>query len=567
MSTQEILSPSAIENQGSPSTTVVLGFESVGKTQLLASLVKKLPQPENFQGSTLACETYRDGDLRWTDMPGLYRETETATAKAALEELETATRVALVVRADRACEELKVLLPLVHGRAGMVILTFADKLAEGVDREEGRRHLQLALGVPVLAVDARNLATDEVSLLRAVASRPIESAPKFAPTVDLRNEEIFPSVSEAPGIIERVVSQPLVALVLLFLPAAVAVVNSNRFADWLYDPVASLLDPILIRIAQWPEWISALLGGDYGLFAMFPFLLLYAVPTIVIFSGILAIYKSTGLIDRLSVALHPWLRPFGIGGRDLVRVVMGFGCNVPAVVATRACHQCSRGACVSAISFGSACSYQLPATLAVFAAAGMASMSLVYLAVLALTTLVYLRFTTAKILRETTNRVLLPESNPLHRPSWSGVWREMAGTLQQFFTMALPVFIVICFVAAAMSQLGVLDWLAKVLTPVMSLFHLPGDAATAVVLGSIRKDGLAIGLLDSDWGALKVAIETPAQVLTAVYLAGVLLPCLVTLFTIGKEMSWKFATRLCLRQMAWAAGFSLIIAWVGWLVY
>ena len=114
--------------------------------------------------------------------------------------------------------------------------------------------------------------------------------------------------------------------------------------------------------------------------------------------------------------------------------------------------------------------------------------------------------------------------------------------------------------------MGVLDWLATILTPVMSIFNLPGDAATAVVLGSIRKDGLAIGLLDSDWGTLKVAIETPAQVLTAVYLAGVLLPCLVTLFTIGREMSWKFATQLCLRQMAWAAGFSFMIAWVGALI-
>ena len=103
---------------------------------------------------------------------------------------------------------------------------------------------------------------------------------------------------------------------------------------------------------------------------MLPFLLLYALPTVVVFTVLIEIYKSTGLIDRLSYALHPWLKPFGLGGRDLVRVVMGFGCNVPAVVATRSALSCSRCTCVSAISFGSACSYQLPATLAVFAASG-----------------------------------------------------------------------------------------------------------------------------------------------------------------------------------------------------
>ncbi len=67
---------------------------------------------------------------------------------------------------------------------------------------------------------------------------------------------------------------------------------------------------------------------------------------------------------------------------------------------------------------------------------------------------------------------------------------------------------------------------------------------------------------------MKVALATPAQVLTAVYLAGVLLPCLVTLCTIAREMRWKFALWLCGRQMAWAAGFSLLIAWIGeWILH
>jgi Fe2+ transport system protein B len=101
----------------------------------------------------------------------------------------------------------------------------------------------------------------------------------------------------------------------------------------------------------------------------------------------------------------------------------------------------------------------------------------------------------------------------------------------------------------------------------MALFSLPGEAATAIALGSIRKDGIAIGLLDDDWGALKVGLENPAQVLTAVYLAGVLLPCLVTLYTIGKEMRWAFAAKLCLRQMAWASAFALAIAWIGTLFF
>ena len=56
------------------------------------------------------------------------------------------------------------------------------------------------------------------------------------------------------------------------------------------------------------------------------------------------------------------------------------------------------------------------------------------------------------------------------------------------------------------------------------------------------------------------------QLLTAVYLAGVLLPCLVTCLTIAREQGHRFALRLVGRQAAAAAGFSALLAWGGvWL--
>lgn len=73
----------------------------------------------------------------------------------------------------------------------------------------------------------------------------------------------------------------------------------------------------------------------------------------------LAISFQGSRID--SQTLHPLLRPFGLSGRDLVRVMMGFGCNVPAVISTRSCSGCTRQTCISAIAFGSACSYQIAA--------------------------------------------------------------------------------------------------------------------------------------------------------------------------------------------------------------
>jgi len=358
-------------------------------------------------------------------------------------------------------------------------------------------------------------------------------------------------------------ANPVMALVLLFTPAVFSIINANSFADWLYDPLLNWLSPLLEFIGRWPALWSALFGGDYGLVAMLPFLLLYALPTVLVFAVILSVYRSTGVIDLISTQLHPYLKHVGISGQDLVRVVMGFGCNVPAVVSSRGCDQCSRGACISAISFGAACSYQLPATFAVFSAAGYPEMGLCYLLLLTLTTLIYLRFTTPKAVRFANRLKTQTFRTTIQKPNGRQVWADLVENFQDFIVTAFPIFVVICFGAALLDWTGVLSMFTKALSPVMGLFNLPGEAATAVVLGSVRKDGIAIGLLNQEEGILRVALETPVQALTAVYLAGVLLPCIVTVTTIVKEMRWKFALLLCGKQMLWASAFSLMIAWGG----
>ena len=132
---------------------------------------------------------------------------------------------------------------------------------------------------------------------------------------------------------------------------------------------------------------------------MLPFLLLYALPTVLVFTVLIEVYKSTGLMDLFSCALHSWLKPFGLGGRDLVRVVMGFGCNVPAVVATGSSSGCSGAPASLRSPLVQFARYQLPATLAVFAASGVLWLGPVYLVVLALTTLIYIRMTAPAALR------------------------------------------------------------------------------------------------------------------------------------------------------------------------
>jgi len=357
--------------------------------------------------------------------------------------------------------------------------------------------------------------------------------------------------------------RPLLALLLLLAPAWVAVDTANRLADRI-DPFVRVASGTLAGwLASWPEPLREILAGDYGFFTMGPLLFVWATPVVALHALLMGAYRGSGLLDRLTNAVDSWIRPFHMTGHDLARVVMGFGCNVPAVISARSSPSCSRGVCVSAIAFGSACSYQLGATLAVFAAAGRSGLTVIYLLYLGATTLAYSRFFAPRISGTARSPFPLPtkEARALTWPSPGTVWLEARGVIREFFRAALPIFFLITAVASTLHWLNALEALSVFFEPAMALFRLPAEAALAVVLASVRKEGI---LLLAEPG---VATSLSAvQLLTAVYLAGVLLPCLVTCLTIVREQGRAFALRLMGRQAMAAAGFSALLAWGGvWL--
>ncbi|MYD15408.1 MAG: hypothetical protein F4X00_17630 [Gemmatimonadetes bacterium] len=359
----------------------------------------------------------------------------------------------------------------------------------------------------------------------------------------------------------RSVPGPFLALLLLLAPAWAAVAAATRLAERIDSWVRALTDPLAGLLTSWPQPFAEILAGDYGFVTMGPLLLVWATPVVVFHALLMGAYKASGLLDRLTTAMNPWLRPFGMTGRELARVVMGFGCNVPAVIGARSSPACARGACVSAIAFGSACSYQLGATLAVFAAAARPELIVPYLLYLGATTLAYSRLVAPRAARSPSNPMLTEGRVVLTWPRPRTVWLETQGVVQEFFRRALPVFLVITAAASLLHWLGALQAASAVVEPAMAAFRLPSEAALAVVLASVRKDGI---LLLAEPGV--AASLSAVQLLTAVYLAGVLLPCLVTCLTIAREQSRGFALRLVGRQALAATGFSALLAWGGaWL--
>ncbi len=531
-------------------TAVLVGLESSGKSSLAAGLTGHGGSSRaNFRGSTVAVLRHASPEIAVIDTPGLIRQSDSETTRLAVEATkETDATMIVVVRSGSIDHDLASLLPIVAGRPGIVVVTFGDK----VDSRTATRtleNLSKEMEVPVMMVDARDVdafARDEV----LASLQEAKILPRSAPTVGW-------SIEPRPGPLEWPRLGPILSALLLLAPAVAAVLFANTVAGWVEPVVDSAMAP-LVAFFDDSGFLADVFVGDYGLLTMFPLLFVWAVPTVVVYAGLMGAYKASGLVDRLAASLHPAMLPVGIEGRDLVRVLMGLGCNVPAVVSTRSCAGCTRDTTIAAIAFGSACSYQMGATLAVFAAAGSPALVVPFLLVLAGSMLIYARLTSDPTARRRRNLLLVDHRSFLSMPRMSDMAREASVSIRQFFATAIPIFLGISVVASLVDRLGLLDAAASALGPIMAAFNLPTETALAVVLASVRKDGLL--LLASDGIA---PMLDAAQLLTAVYLAGVLLPCLVTVMTIARERSVQMAGRLVARQAVAAIAFSLLIAWIG----
>ncbi len=533
-----------------PPTTLLLGRASVGKSVLVRALTGQPARSVNFRGTTVSCGEYTTPDRVFVDTPGLHRASDADIVRLTLEALGDADEVLLVASATQLDEDLDLLLPLVQGKRASIAVTRWDLVADHAAAREAIARMALATGLTFVVLDARRPDAAALEELQAAVTAP--GTVRHERTPVRAGWRIEPQ----RGLLDHKLAGPATAAVLLVVPALLAVLGANQVAAWLEPLVEAGTIPLAERIVGWAGPLGAVLAGDYGLLTMGPLLFVWAVPTVLVYSVVISVYKASGLADRIGTALHPLLRPVGLHGRDVTRVLMGFGCNVPAIVSTRSCSACTRPTTVGAISFGSACSYQLGATLAVFAAAGSSGLVVPYLVLLVAATLVYTRLTSDPAARSTLNTLLIEPRTFLTRPSFAAVGAEARGTIWAFFRTALPTFFAIAMVASLLDWSGVLDAAGGLLGPAMAVFALPVDAALPTVLAAVRKDGI---LLLAEEGT--VASLSATQLLVATFLAGTVLPCLVTAITIGRELGLRFTGRVLVQQASFAVAITAAIGW------
>ena len=533
-----------------PCATLLLGRQGVGKSALVRALTGRAARSVKFRGTAVSCGEYTTPSRVFVDTPGLHRASDVDTVRRTLTALADADEVLLVASATRLDEDLDLLLPLVKGRRAGVAVTRWDLVADHAVARDAIARMARATGLPFVVLDASRPDDAALEELQAAVAAPGTVRHERMPV------KAGWRIEPQRGLFDNKIAGPAAAVILLVLPALLAVLAANQIAAWLEPLAEAGTLPLAERIEGWPGPLGAVLAGNYGLLTMGPLLFVWAVPTVIVFALVIGAFRASGLADRMGAALHPLMRQVGLHGRDVTRILMGFGCNVPAIVATGSCSACTRQTTVGAIAFGSACSYQLGATLAVFAAAGRIGLIAPYLVLLVVATLLYTRLTSDPVARSALNALLIEPRTFLTRPSLAAVGAEARGVVWAFIGTAVPTFFAIAMVASLLDWSGVLDSAGRLLGPAMAVFALPVEAALPTVLAAVRKDGILLLAEEST-----VASLSATQLLVATFLAGTMLPCLVTAITIGRELGLRFTGRLVVRQAAFAVAVAALVGW------
>ncbi len=103
-------------------------------------------------------------------------------------------------------------------------------------------------------------------------------------------------------------------------------------------PFMDLIDTVFVEVGAWlvnnvqPEWVGSLLGegiiGGVGSVIIF-------LPNILILFLLLAFLERSGYMARAAFIMDKLMHTMGLHGHSFVPMLMGFGCNVPAIMATR----------------------------------------------------------------------------------------------------------------------------------------------------------------------------------------------------------------------------------------
>lgn len=440
-------------------------------------------------------------------------------------------------------------------RALSLLLLQGDEEVSGlVAQGEGERYPALAEKVREIAFERRESFHLDLSmerkeivnrLVRGVISQP-----------DKRRETWGSRLSTLA--VQPLTGIPLLLVTLYFgLYKFVGDFGAGTLVDFLEGELfEKLFNPwITGLLTNWIPWwwLQELLVGEYGIITLG---LRYAVgiilPIVTTFFIFFSILEDAGYLPRLALLVDRGFKWFGLSGRSVIPMVLGFGCSTMATMVTRTLETVrERVIATLLLALAIPCSAQLGVILALLARTpgGL----LVW--IVCMTLLFVLVGVLAGRLMPGEAPMFYMELPPMRLPQLSNVLTKTYTRMQWYFLEILPLFVL----ASVLMWLGKIthgmERLVNAMTPLMQGIGLPKEAAIAFIFGFFRRDYGAAGLYDlQSKGLLDGRQLTVAAVTLTLFI-----PCVAQFLMMLKERGWRvsLAIFVFVSLLAFGSGYLL----------
>jgi len=279
------------------------------------------------------------------------------------------------------------------------------------------------------------------------------------------------------------------------------------------------------------SWLYHLLVGEFGVITMTTtYLLFLLLPLVVAFYITLSIMEDSGYLPRLATMVDHSLSYLGLNGRAIIPLILGFGCVTSATITTRLLGtEREKTIATTILQFAIPCSAQIAVIAALLAGAGLVPMMVYSVVILAV--LITIGTVLNKLLRGSPEPLLL-DLPPLRLPRVNNVLRKTYVRTYQFMKEASGWFFIGALAVGVAQLTGLLEFLQQLLVPLTTHWlQLPPEAATAFIMGVVRRDFGAAGLYGMPL--------SPMQVVVALITITLFVPCIASLMVMMKERGMK----------------------------
>jgi len=553
-----------------------MGNPNVGKSVIFSRLTGIEVISANYPGTTVE---YTEGRMKLDgspavviDPPGVYSLDPTSKAEEVAREIfdKGADVVVDVVDATNLERNLNLTLQLLERGLPMVVALnlwdVATHKGITIDLEALERELGV-LVVPTVAVSGQGIR-DLVNAVALASESPPPEPVHFESSDErwARIGEIAERVQKVehrhPSFLEKleeITIRPMtgipVAILVLYASFSLVIDVGEFLSRHVTDPIflaySNLITAFVdahasgivrdVLVGESPELLKS-----FGMLTTGPYIPLGVVlPFLIPFYLILGFLEDLGYLPRLSVLLDALMHRIGLHGAAIMPCVLGLGCSVPAVLAVRVLESPKqRYLAATLMTMAIPCASQNAMIFGMLAPYGIRYIAIVY-ATLFLT-FVATGFLLHRFVGGESPEIFL-EIPPYRVPDARSLLKKTFIRLRSFLKEAVPYIILGMLVMNIFYLSGLMHMIGLALRPVVSgMLGLPSDAATALIIGFLRKD-VGIGM----FAPLEM---TPQQLVIASVFLAMYFPCVATFMVMMKELGLSGAFK--------SVGLRLVIALV-----